>query len=412
MLSIKSLLIVILLTCPALADEWTEFRGPTGQGHASSKPPVEWDSQQNNLLWKRPLPGTGWSSPVIQNGRIFLTAAVPVADSKDLSLQLIMLNLETGAVENQIEVFRQTTDTAPDIHSKNSHASPTPIIEKDRIYVHFGHQGTACINIQGEIVWKNRSLEYAPVHGNGGSPILFQDLLIFSCDGAEDPFIAALDKRTGKLIWKKERKSDADRTFSFSTPLVIEVAGQPQLISPGSNSVWAYDPRDGREIWHVNYEGYSVIPRPVFGHDLVFLGTGYDSPKVLAIRPDGKGDVTTSHVAWSLSRGAPHTPSMLLIDDHLFMVSDRGIATCADAKTGEVKWQERIGGNFSASPLFANDCIYLQSEAGECIVIGASPEFQEIARNDLGERSLASFAVAGDSLIIRTDKHLFRIGQK
>ncbi len=214
------------------------------------------------------------------------------------------------------------------------------------------------------------------------------------------------------LLWKKERKSDADRTFSFSTPLVIEVAGQPQLISPGSNSVWAYDPRDGREIWHVNYEGYSVIPRPVFGHDLVFLGTGYDSPKVLAIRPDGKGDVTTSHVAWSLSRGAPHTPSMLLIDDHLFMVSDRGIATCADAKTGEVKWQERIGGNFSASPLFANDCIYLQSEAGECIVIGASPEFQEIARNDLGERSLASFAVAGDSLIIRTDKHLFRIGQK
>ncbi|MDG2380372.1 MAG: PQQ-binding-like beta-propeller repeat protein [Pirellulaceae bacterium] len=409
---IQSLTIVVLLSCPALAQEWTEFRGPTGQGHASSRPPIEWDSQQNNLLWKCPLPGTGWSSPVIQNGLIFLTAAVPIVDSKDLSLQLIVIDLKTGTVENQIEVFRQTADNAPEIHSKNSHASPTPVIENDHIYVHFGHQGTACINTDGETVWKNRNLEYAPVHGNGGSPILFQDLLIFSCDGGSDPFIAALDKGTGKLIWRKQRESDADRTFSFSTPLVIEVNGQPQLISPGSNSVWAYNPRDGREIWHVNYEGYSVIPRPVFGHGLVFLGTGYDSPKVLAIRPDGKGDVTDSHVAWTLSRGAPHTPSMLLIEDHLYMVSDRGIATCVDAKTGEEKWQERIGGNFSASPLYANGSIYLQSEAGECIVIDGRPEFKEVARNDLDERSLASFAVAGDSLLIRTAEHLFRIGRK
>lgn len=391
------------------AAEWSEFRGPHGQGHVSASPPISWDTEKH-VRWRKTLPGSGWSSPVVSGHHIYLTAAVPVEDSDHLSLQLLILDADTGELLKQVEIFQQDAATAPDIHSKNSHASPTPLVADGYVYVHFGHQGTACLTTDGEPVWKTQELSYPPVHGNGGSPILFDDLLIFSCDGSTDPFVAALDKRTGEIRWKTERNSDASKNFSFSTPLVIEVAGQPQVISPGSNCVVAYAPADGREIWRVNYDGYSVVPRPVFGHGLVFIATGYDSPSVLAIRPDGEGDVSDSHVAWTRKRGAPNTPSMLLVKDHLYMVSDRGVASCVDARTGESVWQERLGGNYSSSPLFADGRIYCQSEEGEGVVISAEPEFKELARNDLGERTLASYGVIGNDLLIRTADHLYRIG--
>ena len=195
--------------------------------------------------------------------------------------------------------------------------------------------GTACLDPDGNVLWRNNDLHYAPVHGNGGTPVLVDGALIFSCDGSDKRFVVALDCRDGHVLWKKDRTEHPEKGFSFGTPLVIEVAGRKQVVSTGSNVVAAYDPKTGEEIWRVRYEGYSVVPRPVYGDGLVFLSTGFDSPKLLAIRPDGTGDVTDSHVAWTSNKNAPNSPSPLLLGDELYMVSDGGILTCLDAKTGD-----------------------------------------------------------------------------
>jgi outer membrane protein assembly factor BamB len=406
------LTIVWALAVQAVASAaWTEFRGPTGQGHSTSTTlPLTW-SPQEQIRWKTELPGQGWSSPVEQGDRIYVTAAVPAEGTDDLSLQLIILDGRTGEILQSVEVFRQSGSSSPRIHDKNSHASPTPIIEGDCVYVHFGHQGTACLNLAGQVLWRNDSIRYAPTHGNGGSPIIAGDHLIFSCDGAADPFVVALNKQTGQTVWKSPRQTDAAKTFSFSTPLLIDVDGQAQVVSPGSNCVVAYAPETGEEIWRVRYEGFSVISRPVTGNGLVYLSTSFSSPTVIAIRTDGKGDVTDTHVAWTARRGAPNTPSPLLAGPHLFIVSDRGVASCLDAKSGELLWQERLGGGFSASPLYAQRRVYFLNEEGETVVVAAEGEFQELARNNLGERTLASFAVIDNDLLIRGEKHLYRVGQ-
>ena len=391
-------------------DDWPEFRGPTGQGLSSSTGlPTEW-AEGKNVVWKQEVPGLGWSSPVIVGGRIYLTSAVPVGgESKDLSLRVLAFDAAKGKPLWNEEVFLQSGD-APKIHGKNSHASPTVIVNGDRLFVHFGHMGTACLDLNGKVVWKNNELKYSPVHGNGGTPALVgNQLLVFSCDGASDPFVVALEQATGKVKWKTIRVTDAPKKFSFSTPLVITVEGQQQIISPGSDCVCAFDPADGKELWRVKYKGYSVIPRPVYGNDLLYLSTSYDSPSILAVKPTGKGDVTETHVAWTTKKSAPHTPSLLLLGSDLFAVSDRGTAICLDAKTGEEIWEKRLGGNYSASPLYAEGNIYFQSEQGEAIVIKASREYQELARNNLGQRTLASYGVTGKALIIRTDTHLYRI---
>jgi outer membrane protein assembly factor BamB len=284
------------------------------------------------------------------------------------------------------------------------------LLADGRVYVHFGHQGTACLDLDGRILWRNSSLDYPPLHGNGGSPILAGDSLVFSCDGLREPFIVALDKVTGKIRWKTTREAPAKKKFSFSTPLLITVNGEQQIISPGSGAVFAYDPKSGREIWRARYgEGYSVIPRPVFGHGLIFISTGYDTPTLMAVRPGGRGDVTDTHVAWSLKKGAPNTPSPLLVGDELYVVSDGGIASCVEARTGKVHWQERVGGNYSASPVHANGRVYFQNEEGTAVVLKASREFQKLGENSLGARTLASYAVTEGALFIRTDAHLYKI---
>jgi outer membrane protein assembly factor BamB len=282
------------------------------------------------------------------------------------------------------------------------------LVHGNRLYVHFGRLGTACLDLTGNVVWRNTSVDYVPVHGGGGSPILADNLLVFSCDGADKAFIVALDVKSGDLAWRTDRSVPAERRFSFTTPLLIEVNGQKQIISPASDAVYAYEPSTGLEIWHVRYRGYSVIPRPVYGHGLVFLSTGFDSPSVLAIRPDGQGDVTDTHVAWTLKRGAPNTPSLVLVGDELYMVSDGGFASCVDARTGKVHWYERIGGNHSASPIVADGKLYCQSEEGVGIVVKASKEFQQLAKNALNERTLASVAAIDGGLLIRTENNLYR----
>ena len=398
---------------PALppGDEWPEFRGPTGQGHSTATNlPLEW-SPTRNVAWKVRVPGLGWSSPVVSRGRVFLTADAPEAGAQH-SLRALCFDAATGRLLWNTEVFGDSEFREQPIHDKNSEASPTPVIEDNRLYVHFGHQGTACLDRSGAIIWRNnRAAYFDSVHGNGGSPILAGDQLIFNADGAEAAYVVALDKASGEIRWKRKRGLDAPQSFSFSTPLLITVNGQAQIISPGSGAVFAVEPKDGREIWRVRYgRGYSVVPRPVHGLGLLFVTTGFDRADLLAIRPDGRGDVTETHVAWRTTKGAPLTSSVLLFGEDVYAVNDAGVASCWDARTSELYWQERLEGNYSASPIVAQGRIYFQNETGRCTVIKADRKFTKLATSDLEESTLASFAVADNSIFIRTEENLYRIG--
>ncbi len=398
------------------ASDWPEFRGPGHQGVSDAKRlPLFWNATPgtpaSNIVWRTTIPGQGWSSPALRAGRLYLTSAIKAGDQEGLKLVALCVDAKSGRVLWQTEVFSATK--VPGIHQKNGNASPTPIVEKDRVFVHFGHFGTASLDLRGRVLWKTSELAYVPIHGNGGSPAVVDDMLVFSCDGAEDPFVVALGKASGKVRWKTPRVTDAKRKFSFCTPTVIEVEGRKQIISPGSGAVCAYDPKDGRELWRVRYgEGYSVVPRPVYAGGLLYIATGYDRPMVMAIKPGGSGDVTDTHVAWKETRGAPNTPSLLFHDQRLYMVSDSGMVTCVNAATGVQLWQERAGGNFSASPLLADGRIYLQNEEGVGIIIGSGKAFEVLAKNDIGERSLASYAVTDGALFIRTASQLFRVGAR
>jgi outer membrane protein assembly factor BamB len=396
-----------LLLCGAgrslSAEDWPQFRGPDGQGHSSERAlPLTW-SEDQNVRWKVPVPGLGWSSPAILGGRIWLTSAM----NGGRSLQAICFDRETGRRQLAVDVFHWT-DQEP-INEKNSYASPTPLLDGDRVYLHFGPNGTACIKTSGEIVWRTR-LKYSPQHGPGGSPVLFEDLLIVSCDGMDTQYVAALDTSTGKVRWKMPR---AGTSQAYVTPLVIEAGGRMQVVAPGAFRATAYDPRTGKEIWWVRYgHGFSNVPRPVFAAGLVFICSGFFEPVLLAIRPDGKGDVTRSHVAWTLNRGAPLTPSPLFADENLYVVSDNGIGTCLDAQTGATHWRQRLGGGFSASPIFADGRIYFLNEDGLATVIAPGKEYKVLATNQLDGRTLASIAVSGGALFIRTDRHLYRLEKR
>ncbi len=402
------------------AEDWTEFRGPTQQGQSQAEGlPVEWNAVEGkNVVWKVSPPGVGWSSPVVVGDRIYLTSAVPVGGEEkpvvDRSLCAFCLSAMDGKVIWEQEVFPQLAANAPNIHRKNSHASPTPIYHEGRLYVHFGHQGTACLNAEdGAFVWSTRDFSYTPVHGNGGSPVLVDGCLVFNADAESDPAVIALDANTGRLRWKFMRVSEAKKKFSFCTPLVIEVKGQRQVITPGSGVVNALNPMTGAEIWKVRYDqGYSVVPRPLFVQGMVILSTGYDKARVMAIRADGVGDVTDSHVAWTLDKYGPNNPSMVVVGSELYFVADNGILTCADVKTGAVHYQERCTGPISASILHADGRLYLQDEKGVGYVVKPGKSYALLHTNDLGERSLASYAVFQKDLLIRTEKSLWRIGQK
>jgi outer membrane protein assembly factor BamB len=393
---------LLCLAAFILAQDWPEFRGPTGQGLSyESGPPLTW-SETNNVRWKVAIPGRGWSSPAIRGDRIWLTTAT----EEGKSLRAVSVDRNSGAILANIEIFRLNS---PDrINSKNSYASPTPVLEDDRIYLHFGAFGTACINQSGKILWRTQ-LEYDNgQHGPGGSPVLYDNLLILSCDGLSIQYVAALDKLTGKTRWKKFRKGYQ----AYSTPLVVRLPGGDQVISPGAYRAIAYEPRTGKEIWQVQYgDGFSNVPRPVFGNGLVFICTGFQQPSLMAVRTDGRGDVTRSHVAWTLNRGVPLTSSPLLVGEELYMINDNGIATCVDSRTGKEYWQARVGGNHSASPVYADNRIYFLSEEGESVVIAAGRQFKILATNRLDGRTLASMAVSSGSIFVRSQTHLYCLGK-
>jgi outer membrane protein assembly factor BamB len=402
--------LTLLTAPPARAQDWPEFRGPTGQGLSEAKGvPVEWDAT-TNVAWKTPLPGRGWSSPVLVGGRVYLTNAT--GDDKRPSLRALCIDAQGGKVLWDTELFRPDPAATQALHKKNSQASPTPIVAGGTMYAHFGHLGTAALDLSGKVLWR-QVVEHQPAHGNGGSPALVDDLLVFNCDGVADPFVVALDAKTGQTRWQTPRNTPARQQFSAGTPIAVEVDGATQIVSPGSGFVGGYDPRDGRELWRVGYgEGYSVITRPAYADGVLVLSSGYNEPVTIAIRPAGaRGDVTKTHVAWQNQKAAPNTPSPLIVGAEVFLVSDGGIATCVDLATGKVHWTERLDGNFSASPVHAEGRVYFQSEAGMGYVVRAAKTFELLAENDLEEPSLASYAVTDGALFIRTAKHLWKIGR-
>lgn len=413
---------------------WPQFRGPGGEGHVTQTGlPLEWadaDGVTKNVAWKSPIPGLGWSCPVINGDQVWITTTVelplppkpekpaepaPAADPDKpapkpepvfapISLRALCYDRESGKLVHDVEVFH--IENPGRIHKKNSHASPTPVLEGDRLYLHFGKHGTACITTAGQLVWKTQELVYEHRHGPGGSPVIYNHLLLISCDGTDVQYVVGLDKATGRIIWKSPREG----RMAYTTPLLVDVDGKTQLISSGGDAVIGYEPESGKEIWRCKYDGYSLVPRPVVGHGMVYICTGYDDPGLIAVRLGGTGDVTETHLAWEIKKTyAPRNASPLLVGDELYIVSDNGIATCLDAKTGETIWQERLGGNFSASPMLADGRIYLLDEDGKTTVIKPGKEFEKLAENVIDGRTLASFGVAGKAFYLRTDTTLYRL---
>lgn len=418
-------------------DQWPQFRGSGGEGHAhSSGIPLKW-SETKNITWKTEIPGRGWSSPVIDNGQIWLTTSfvreateeekekklAGRVDAKMLAVvggvtfQAVCVDLKSGKLLHNLTLF-STSDPEP-IHTLNSYASPTPILADDRLYCHFGEYGTVCLDtVTREVVWQNHQLKVDHQNGPGSSPVLWNDLLIVHCDGRDVQYIAALDKNSGEIRWKTSRSGKMNERPEFRkaycTPLLIDVDGRPQLISPAADWVYSYDPATGKELWKAGYGklGFSNVPRPISGHGMVFICSCFMQSSLYAVRYDGEGDVSNSHIAWRFDSQMPRMASPILVDDLLYVVSDNGVATCLEAKTGQQVWRSRLGGNFSASPLYVDGRVYFFNREGEAIVIKPGREFVELAKNQLDGRYFASAAVIDDALILRTDTHLYRVEEK
>ncbi len=391
------------------SDNWPELRGANGTGRSDATGlPLTW-SETENVVWKTAIHGLGWSSPVIWETQIWLTTATE--DGKQMFA--VCIDRDTGRIVHDVKVF--DVEQPQTIAQVNSYASPTPVVEEGRVYVHYGTYGTACLDTDtGEILWSRRDLNCDHHMGPGSSPILFEELLIFQIDGTDVQYVVALDKTTGETAWRTDRTVDYSRVHrfcrkAFCTPIVIRADDRLQLISPGSKAVMSYDPRTGDELWKVRYYGWSMVPRPLFGHGLVYVIMDYERPQLWAIRPDGRGDVTDTHVAWQSTRSMPATPSLLLIGDLLFLVNDTGVALCVEAKTGETVWRERLGGNFSSSPVYADGRIYCISQDAICTVFEPAREFKSLAVNKLDGTCMASPAVADNALFVRTKTHLYRI---
>lgn len=388
--------------------EWPEFRGPTGQGHAGGAP-KKW-GEDEGVAWKKEVAARGWSSPVVSEGLIVMTGAL----GKDDKIELVVSAYDFGSGE-QIwtkSLFKPSEDELLAKHAKNSLASSTPVIRDGVVYAHFGHMGTAALKLKsGEVQWETK-FGYKPMHGGASSPIVVGDLLIFSADGEEDPKLVALRRSNGKLAWVTPRGQDAKRSFSFATPLLVEDGGRKVLISPASGMVGAYDPEDGKLLWKVTYdEGFSVVPRPVEMGGTLYMSTGFMKPVLLAIKLAGaKGDVTDSHVVWTAKKGGPKTPSFVAADGVLYVLDDTGAVTCFDGKTGDIKWKEKLIGNFSSSPTYADGVMYCQTEDGVCYVVEVSPKSgKKVFEIDIEQRVFASPAVVEGALLMRTETHLWKI---
>ena len=394
------------------ADAWPQMRGPTAQGVADAKGlPLTW-SETEHVAWKTAIAGEGWSSPVVGAGAVYVTSALD--DGR--SLHVYRIDLASGKIAWDMTVF--TNDVVPVKHARNSHASPTPVLAGDQLYVHFGTMGTACLAVKdGKTLWANRELKVNHAVGAGGSPVLYRDKLLLTCDGVDAQYGVALDAKTGKIAWKKDRsavdrltKVSGESRKCFSTPLVVNNGGVDQAIVNGAERLYAHDPLTGNELWYVDFTGYSNATMPVSDGKMLVFNTAFNTSSVWGMRLDGaKGDVTASHVAWKVKFPSLSQSSPILLDGRVYVVNDSGILLCLDLATGKEIYKERIGADFAASPVLADGRMYFFDARGKATVVEPGATFKVLATNTLADGCMASPAVVGKALIVRTKTHLYRI---
>jgi outer membrane protein assembly factor BamB len=397
---------------PAASENWSEFRGPTADGHAGPAGlPVTWSDTQN-VRWKTALPGRAWSSPVVWGRQIWLTTAT----EDGYQLSALCVDRETGKLLFNKKLF--DVHKLGESHKFNSFASPTPAIEEGRVYLSWGSYGLACLDTNTfETLWVRRDLRCEHYRAAGASPVIVDDLLIENYDGFDYQYVIAVNKLTGDTVWLTRRPhnfetDNGDVKKAFATPIVVEVNGRRELISPASKGVFAYDPATGTELWRARYEQFSCACRPLFHEGVLYINAGFGKGALVAVRAGGSGDVTDSNILWTQDRGMPNKPSPLFINGLLFTINDTGIISCVDPQDGKIVWQERIGGNFSASPITADGRIYMFDEEGKGTVIAADRQFKMLGQSTLPDGFMASPAVAGRSLIVRSRTHLYCLEDK
>ncbi len=413
---IRPLVLALLSATAAVAgDTWTQFRGPRQDGITDAKGlPLEW-SEQKNVKWKTAIPGEGWSSPLVANGQVWLTTAI----DNGQSLRALCVDLASGRTLHDVEVFRNANPPAK--HKRNSFASPTGIIDGELVFVHFGPMGTACLDAKsGSVRWENRELVWDTQNGPGGSLTMWKDKLILACDGRDVQFEAALDKVTGRLAWKTPRSArvelDAlpdDMRKAYGTPVLMQVDGRTQSLTTASNRLYALDPATGAEQWCLDYpRGFSNVPLPVTDGRTLVVSTGFMKPQLLGYKLSGaKGNITQSHLLWKQPAGAPDQCSPIIVKDRVYVTTSGGILSCLKLASGEVVWKERVGSDFAASPILADGRLYFFAAAGPCTVIEPGDTLKKLAENTLDSGCMASPAVVGKALIVRTKTHLYRIEQ-
>ncbi|MEC9043856.1 MAG: PQQ-binding-like beta-propeller repeat protein [Verrucomicrobiota bacterium] len=411
------LLLITVASCVVIEanEQWSQFRGHYGNGIIkSTSAPINW-SENTNIDWKTPIHDRGWSSPVIWNDQIWMTTATKDGNK----MYAICVNKLSGKIEHDIHVFDVKSPQA--ITNENTYASPTPVVEEGRVYVHFGTYGTACISTKdGQILWKRRDLNCDHEIGAGpaSSPFIYNNFLIFNVDGRDVQYVIALNKETGETAWKTNRSVDfsdvqVNQRKAYGTPFIIPRGNTNQMVSIGAKGVYSYDPENGKELWKAEHRGWSIAPRPVYGEGLVFTMIDRDRPEMWAINPNGSGDITETHIQWKETKRMPPRASPIIIKGLLFVVDRNGYISCIEAKTGKSIWQKRMKGRFSASPILANNLIYFFNEDTVCTIIKPTRELEIVAENKLSDDKLmATPAFDENSIYIRTEKKLTRIVKK
>jgi outer membrane protein assembly factor BamB len=419
-----SVVILVAASTGGAATAWPDFRGPWGNGYVSAPGdskiagfPIHW-SETENVKWKTEIPDRGWSTPVVMNGQVWLTTAT--ADGHDFFA--ICVDAGTGKILFDEKLFHCDTPE-PLGNNVNSYATPSPVIEPGRVYVHFGSYGTACLDTAtAKVIWKRDDLPCRHYRGPSSSPVLFENLLILTLDGANLQYTVALDKDSGQTVWKTDRSvkwndendpgqmaKDGDRRKAHSTPLIVTADGQPQMLSAGAKAAYSYDPRTGKELWRVQYNDWSAAPMPLFENGLAYIVSGLTKAELLAIKCDGHGDVTDSHVVWTDKTHIGKYASPILVDGLIYTVAEESFLTCLDAASGSTVWNERIGGGYQASPIYADGRLYFCNQQGVTTVLKPGRTCDIVATNKLADGFMASPAAAGKALYLRTRTHLYRI---
>ena len=405
-------------------ENWPDFRGPGGDGviAGDSDLPLEW-SEEKNVSWKTEVKGRAWSTPVVWGKQVWITNATE--DGKKMSA--VCLDRDTGKILFDRLLF-ENENPEPLGNNVNGYGSPSPVIEEGRVFLHFGSYGTACLDTaDGKTLWERRDLPCRHLRGPGSSPVLFGGTVILTMDGADVQYLIALDKETGKTVWRTERstqwddiepdgsvKAEGDLRKAYTTPTFVEVGGKLQMISPGAKACFAYDPATGKELWMLRYDGFSNASRVIAEDGMAFINTGFGKPHLLGVRLDAEmeGDITASHVEWDNFRRVPKRASPVVVGGRIYMVNDEGILTCLSAADGTELWSDRLRGHFSASAIAAGGRIYFFSEMGDAYVIAQGDEFELLATNHFDDGFMASPAVAGKAFFLRTKSHVYRVEEK